>query len=316
MFNPKAFENSVPEGVGVLEAIETAITSEMKRFVPLKKTTIGGIVGGPLAAMTITHTYSYSTSLCDKVLEAVYRFPLPGDAAVTGVVVTFGDVEIRTELEERRQAEQEYADAREQGRQAVVMTRESPDVFTLRVSGIQPDQDVTVETSYVQLAKAEGAGWTLRVPLTTAPRYVRDDETGSPHASGQPLLTLRHPGHSFSLDVLMPDGTEINSPTHSLDISDEDGRRRVRLSGGSVVPDRDFVLRWSARQESERTTLSVLTYEDAPGGYRYFLALVAPPAHPSPDSLVPREIVLLVDHSGSMGGERSGRRLTAPSRGS
>mgnify|MGYP000855539449 CR=1 FL=1 len=63
----------------------------------------------------------------------------------------------------------------------------APDVFTLRVSGIRPDEDVTVETSYVQLARPDGAGWSLRAPLATAPRYVRSDERTSRHAQGQPL---------------------------------------------------------------------------------------------------------------------------------
>ncbi|MDO8672770.1 MAG: VIT and VWA domain-containing protein [Dehalococcoidia bacterium] len=304
MFNPRAFENSAPEGVGVLEVAGKEKTGKLNRFIPLKMTIVGGTVGGPLAAMTITHTYGYPRSLCDKVLEAVYRFPLPGDAAVTGVLVAFGDVEIRAELKERKQAEEDYAEAKRQGRQAALVTRESPDVFTLSVAGIKPDEDVTVETSYVQLAKAEGTGWTLRVPLTTAPRYVRADETGSRHASGQPLFSLRDPGHSFSLDILLSEARTIESPTHSLASSDEDGRVRVRLRDGTVIPDRDFVLRWGARQERERAALSVLTYEDAAAGYQYFLAQVAPPASVKKENLVPREIVLLVDHSGSMEGDK------------
>ena len=130
-------------------------------------------MAGPLAGLRLTQVFGYAADQCDRVLEAVYRFPLPGDAAVTAVRVRFGDVEIRAELAERQQAEADYDRAREQGRQAALATRESPDVFTLQVAGIRPDQEVTVETSYVQLARPEGPGWSLRIPLTTAPRYVR-----------------------------------------------------------------------------------------------------------------------------------------------
>src|SRR5262249_47470388 len=149
-----------------------------------------------------------SRAQCDQVLEAVYRFPLPGDAAVTGVRVRFGAVEIQAELKERERAEQRYEEAKRQGRQAALLTRESPDVFTLQVAGIVPDQDVVVETDYVQLARAEGAGWSLRIPLTTSPRYVRSDELHSRHAQGQPLALLRDPGHRFSLDVTVVGGGE------------------------------------------------------------------------------------------------------------
>src|SRR5262249_14142459 len=156
---------------------------------------------GPLAALRLTQTYGYARQQCDKVLEAVYRFPLPGDAAVTKVRVTFGEVEIDAELKQRELAEADYETARREGRQTVLATRESPDVFTLHVAGLQPDQEIIVETSYLQLARAEGAGWSLRIPLTTAPRYVRSDEINSRHAHGQPLALLRDPGHRFAINL-------------------------------------------------------------------------------------------------------------------
>jgi len=174
---------------------------ERRQFVPLKRTELKGEIVGPLGSFHLTQVYGYSKEQMDKVLEAVYRFPLPGDAAVTGVTVRFGEVEIRAELKERGEAEKEYEEAKQEGRQAALATRESPDVFTLQVAGIQRDEDVAVETSYVQLAKPEGDAWSLRVPLTTAPRYVRSDELTSRPAHGQPLLLLRDPGHRFVLDV-------------------------------------------------------------------------------------------------------------------
>src|SRR5262245_21017932 len=173
MFNPKTFANSRPGGIGALE-----ITGEGGNqpdqpglFVPLKRTELSGEVTGPLASLRLTQIYGYSKEQCDKTLEAVYRFPLPGDAAVTGVRVSFGEVEILAELKEREQAETDYAEALVTGRQATLATRESPDVLTLRVAGIQPDQKIKVETHYVQVPRPEGAGWSLRIPLTTAPHY-------------------------------------------------------------------------------------------------------------------------------------------------
>src|SRR5205807_4143356 len=141
------------------------------------------------------------------------------------------------ELKERAQAEAEYDEAKRQGRQAALVTRESPDVFTLRVAGIQPGQDVTVETAYVQLARPEGTGWSLRIPLTTSPRYVRSDERTSRHAQGQPLALLRDPGHRFSLDLSLQGTGAVSSATHPLEVSTEGGRAHVRLREGEVVPD-------------------------------------------------------------------------------
>ena len=307
MFNPAAYENSRADGISVLEIIDAnGDGEEPRRFVPLQRTELRGEVVGPLAALRLTQVYRFSRQQCDKVIEAVYRFPLPGDAAVTVVLVRFGDVEIRAELKERQRAESDYEEAKKQGRQAALLTRESPDVFTLQVAGIGPDEDVSVETSYVQLARAAGGGnpgWSLRIPLTTSPRFVREDEATSRHAGGQPLLLLRDPGHRFKLDLALTAAGEATSSTHSLTQTLEDGRLRVQLADGEVVPDRDCVLCWRPVQEAERPNLQVTLHDDAASGLVYFLGLLAPPARKSGPA-IPREVILLVDHSGSMEGPK------------
>jgi Ca-activated chloride channel family protein len=303
MFNPRSYENSRPDGFPVVEVTGDG-ENVLRRFVPLRRTELRGEVFGPLAALRLTQVFGYSTADCDHVLEAVYRFPLPGDAAVTGVRVQFGDVAIRAQLAERRRAEAAYEEAKREGRQAALATRESPDVFTLQVAGLRPDQDVTVETAYVQLARPEGPGWSLRVPLTTAPRYVRDDEKGTRPAAGQPLGLLRDPGHRFALDLGLRGAEAIASDTHRLEVAREGDRARVRLQGGETLPDRDCVLTWRPAQEPARPTLQAFLHDDPASGHVCFLVLVAPPATHDPGSGPPREAILLVDHSGSMSGAK------------
>ncbi len=321
MFNSKAYWNSRSDGIPVLEIVDQHGASEgsasatpgesagsskegPRLFVPLKRTELRGEVTGPLAALRLTQVYGYARLQCNRVLEAVYRFPLPGDAAVTAVTVRFGDVEIQADLKERQQAEAEYDEAKRQGQQAALATRESPDVFTLQVAGLKPDQDVTVLTSYVQLAHPQSAGWSLRIPLTTSPRYVRSDEVTSRHAHGQPLALLRDPGHRFLMDVTIAGAGRVTSATHALDSVQEQGGLRVRLQGGEVLPDRDCVLSWLPDQAKTRPTLEVMTHVDHQAGQVYFLALVAPPASLPARGGAAREAILLVDHSGSMEGSK------------
>ena len=306
MFNPRAYENSRPGGIGVLEIVDgrEAREGRPRQFVPLRRTELCGEIVGPLASLELTQVYGYSQEQCDKVLEVLYRFPMPGDAAITGVRVRFGDVEIRAELKEREQAVADYQEAKKQGRQAALATRESPDVFTLQIAGIEPDQEVAVETSYVQLARAQGAGWMLRIPLTTAPRYIRTDEITSRHAQGQPLFLLRDPGHRFSLDLTLRGAGSVESDTHKLDLEQDQDGMRVRLKDGPVIPDRDCVLSWRPPAEQDRPSLQVLLHDDSASGLVYFLALVAPPAVHQAGQGVRREITLLVDHSGSMSGAK------------
>ena len=191
MFNPTMFDNSRPDGFGVLEVVPGRIlrASDPRLFVPLKRTELSGEVTGPLADLRLTQIFGYTADQCDKTLEAVYRFPLPGDAAVTGVTARFGERGDSRRTQGARARRSRLQRGQTAGPPGRPCHRESPDVFTLRIAGLQPDQEIRVETMYVQLARMEGQEWTLRIPLTTSPRYVREDEANSRHAQGQPLAS-------------------------------------------------------------------------------------------------------------------------------
>jgi Ca-activated chloride channel family protein len=302
MFHPAIYENSRPDGIGVLEIVQKKEKAE-RQFVPLKRSELRGEVVGPLADLRLRQVFGYSQTQSNRTIEARYRFPLPGDAAVTHVTVRFGEVEIVATLAARENAEAEYEKAKQEGRQAALATREAADVFTLQVAGIQPEQEVTVETRYVQLARQEGGQWVLRVPLTTAPRYMRSDERGSRSANGQPLALLRDPGHRFLLDLQLHGAQQVTSPTHALALTASKQGTQVQLQEGEVLPDRDCVLQWQAQQAERQPLLTLFHQRAATEANLYFLAQVAPPRAPQRQPL-PREIILLVDHSGSMTGPK------------
>ena len=306
MFHAAIYENSQPAGIGVLEIVseESAqgTPGPTRGFVPLQRSELRGEIVGPFATLQLRQIFGYTRADSPQTVEALYRFPLPGDAAVTQVTVHFGEVAIVATLQMRAAAEAEYAEAKAAGRQAALATREAADVFTLQLAGLQPDQAITVETDYIQLARSEGTKWSLRVPLTTAPRYTRGDERGTRPAAGQPLALMRDPGHRFALDLQMRKASAISSPTHAVAITETNGDSQVVLQGGATIPDRDFVLHWAGPQAQETPHLA-LTSQPAADGQRYFLAQVAPPSQASQPPL-PREVILLVDHSGSMSGPK------------
>lgn len=306
MFNPLAYENSRGDGVAVLEVIAPPETEQgaPRLFVPLRRSELTGVVTGPLAELCLTHRFGYARTECNRVLEAAYRFPLPGDAAVRSVTVRFGETVMAAALKAREEAEAEYDEARRENRQAALATRVAANVFTLLVTGLQPDEEIVVETRYVQLARSEGLQWSLRIPLTTAPRFVRRDELGQPQAKAQPLAVLRDPGHRFALDVEVMGPVMVASPTHALTTETGEAGLRVRLQDGEVLPDRDCVLTWQVAQAADRPALQVMVHDDPADDAIYCLAYVTPPAMIAPEQLAPREVTLLVDHSGSMRGPK------------
>jgi len=117
-------------------------------------------------------------------------------------------------------------------------------------------------------------------------------------------MMLRDPQHRFALDLVFCNAQNIQSPTHPLELASTEGGQKVRLAAGEVAPDRDCVLSWRTEQADQHPALHVLLHDDAATQQVYFLALLAPPKTLRRESLVPREAILLVDHSGSMEGAK------------
>jgi len=267
---------------------------------PLKETLVGGEVAGPLASLTLTQEFDCSFVPENRTVEAVYCFPLPGDGLVMGVSVLFGETRIQTELAERKAAEKEYSDAKNSGRQAALLTQESEDAFMLRITGISGTEPVRVETEFLLWLPPTEDGFSLRIPLTLAPRYSRRDEAGSKKANGQPLDVKWDPGHRARLSLVCRGFRSVECSSNALRVNeDTDGSLLVSFEEESVFPDQDIVLTLiSACPVQNQPGLNVFS---APDGT--FLALAVPPAA-EPEKRMPREILLLVDHSGSMEGPK------------
>lgn len=310
MLNKKNYENSLGDGHPVMEI---AGVTEGLSFVPLRKTEITGEITGPLASMKLIQTFSFSKEEFPDAIEAVYRFPLPGDCAVLGVRIMFGDCEVVALLKGREEAKQEYEKAKQEGKQAALATKQGPDIFSLNVNGIKPGEPVCVETTFAQVAKPEDDGWTLRVPLTTAPRYcaaiLNAIESGvtTPEAEAgiqaQPLAIARDPKHRFSVNLDFINASGIDSRTHLLtSLRNEDATHTaVSLLEHEEIPNKDFVISWKPKR-SKHPALKVYTHNESE--YTHFMALAIPPAESNAVETKPRETVIIVDQSGSMGGTK------------
>ncbi|WP_328470109.1 VIT domain-containing protein [Actinoplanes sp. NBC_00393] len=248
----------------------------------------------------------------DSALEATYIFPLPDRAAVTAMSMTAADRTVAAELRERAEARAEYDRAVAAGQRASIAEEERPDVFTMRVGNILPGERVTVRLRLVgPLAYEDGAA-TFRFPLVVAPRYVPGVPLSGPYAGdGQHPDTDAVPDASrITPPVLLPgfpnplklsigvevdpaglDLGEVRSSLHT--VTDDDGT--LRIAPGERA-DRDFVLRLAYAAGGE--TAVVVPDEEGDQG-TYQLVVLPPEAAAAPR---PKDVVLLLDRSGSMGG--------------
>lgn len=257
-------------------------------------------------------------------LEATYVFPLPHRSAVTGMRVTTGDRVVAAELREREAARHAYDEATDSGQRASVAEEERPDVFTMRVGNILPGERVSVALTLVNPLAYEDGEATFRFPLVVAPRYIpgspledawsgdgyADDTDAVPDASRiTPPLLLPGTKHSVPLTIdvgIDAAGGAVPQVRSSLPAQHTDDGR-IRLEPGERA-DRDFVLR--LRYDDDLTD-SLILVPDAYGDEGTYQLTVVPSG--STTSPLPRDVVLVLDRSGSMAGWKmmAARRVAA-----
>ena len=201
----------------------------------------------------------------------------------------------------REQARVEYDTARLEGRTAALLEQERPNLFTQQLGNIPPGTDVVVELTIDHpLEWVAGGAWEWRFPTVVAPRYLGAPGTVPDHQRVTVDVTDGPTSPTVSLTLSVVDALQAapSSPTHAIDVAD----RTVTLAG-SVALDRDIVVRWTACATSPgcsvRTKGLGRAAENAPDR-AYGLLTIVPPS--VPEAVVARDLVLLLDVSGSMTG--------------
>lgn len=293
---------------------------------PLERIDARATITGLVARTVLTQDFHNPH---DVSLEATYIFPLPARAAVTGLKMTADGRTVEAELKERAEARATYDEALAAGQRASIAEEERPDVFTLRVGNIVPGERVSVQLTLVGPLPYEDGEATYRLPLVVAPRYIPGaplsgssvgdgvvpDTDAVPDASRitPPILLPGFPNPvrlSIRADIdaggLPLHG--IRSSLHAISTKQgEQNKQGEPLTTIEITPgervDRDFILRL-AYGEAEATTTAFTLEPDSPVDENQragtFELTVLPPTGDSTQR--PRDVVLVLDRSGSMDG--------------
>ncbi len=258
---------------------------------------------------------TYENPYASKI-EAVYVFPLPQNAAVTDFVMQIGDRRIRGIIRERDEARRIYEQARSQGYVASLLTQERPNIFTQSVANIEPGKRIDIAIDYFHtLAYADGV-YEFVFPMVVGPRFnppgssdgVAAVPARMPGTSGQAtevqyLRPHEISSHMLSLRVDLDAGVEIgklSSPSHVIDVEREGPSCAVvTLRDGEAIPNRDFVLRYQVAEDDVHGAVAV--HREGSGGY--FTLVLQPPERMPEVPGRAREMIFVVDCSGSMEGE-------------
>lgn len=271
-------------------------------------------VSGTLARSVLRQRFRNPTN---DWVEAIYAFPLPEDAAVDTLRLRIGERIVEGEIQEREQARRTYEVARDAGQRTALVEQQRPNLFTTAVANIPPGAEITVEIAYQHMLDWREGRFSLRVPMAITPRYAGGkaspgaEEAAAP--DGWPLLpgelrntatfgAAQNARSAVDLEVQLQPGFELaalRSHYHSVTREQTEGGMRIRLDPGATA-DRDFLLSWAPADSAAAQPAFFSETVDDQG---YGLLMLMPPP---PDSThlpeAPRELIFVLDVSGSMAG--------------
>jgi len=273
--------------------------------VPLVGVDVQADIAGRGAKVKISQQFKNTEK---KPIEAVYKFPLPENAAVCGFRALIDSRIVEGKIEEKEKAFELYDKALADGHEAQLMDEERPNIFTLSVGNIKPGGSVIIEITYITLLDSYNSEVRFFLPTTISPRFTPASQKDE---NGIPVSALINPPFAFAV----PYGLAINinihnrksiasfeSPTHTINTKFRDDLATVTFSTDKAVMDRDFVL--TITYEKGFTNRAYISREKD----ETFLQIDFTPDDPPEEvqaNYLPkgREIVFVIDCSGSMQGD-------------
>ena len=271
---------------------------------PLKRTETSVSIAGVIASVHVSQTYKNDGQ---TPIEALYLFPASTRAAVHAMRMQIGERLIEAEIKEKKIAKATYEKAKKEGKSASLLEQQRPNVFQMNVANIMPGDEVKVDMEYTEfLIPTEGI-YEFVYPTVVGPRYSnKKEETAATSDKWvkNPYLTqgkLPESDFALSLEVRAPMPIrELSSPSHKIDTAFSGPMRALVTldKEESHQANRDFVLHYRLAGDKIQTGTMLFQGEDE----NFFLTMVQPPRRTTPDYVLKREYIFVVDISGSMNG--------------
>ena len=255
-----------------------------------------GRLDGVLFELTLRQTYRNTRQ---ATLEVVYSFPLPSQAVLLGFAAELNGQRKDGLITARQTAEREYEQALAEGDAPVMLEMLGGGVHTANIGNLKPGDEIVLEIRYAQLLSFEQGRLRLAIPTTIAPRYGDTQRAGlQPQQAPVASASVEYP---LSLSLTVGGSlarASVDCPTHAFSRSSVGCELRLDLQRGAYL-DRDVVI-VVAPTEACPSLLVTATDAVSPQAPQVVLAAFQTPAAPA---LGPIAIKLLVDCSGSMGGD-------------
>ena len=301
------------------------------RLAPTLKTQVDMNITGLIARVKVAQVFSNPTK---HWLNAVYTFPLPDKSAVDRLKMYVGERVIEGQIETRKKAKKVFETAKRTGKKATLIEQQRSNVFRNNIANIAPGETIEVLIEYQQTLDYNMGEFSIRFPMVVAPRYVpnlnpidgfgadgwatsnhSDSEEKRPQNPQQIKALAQHNSlnspikgaydkpHDVSIHVALDSGfmlDELESDFHPIDITEiTTGSYDIYLNNGTTLANRDFVLRW---RPMPNEVPQGAFFSQQVEGENYGLLMLLPPIEQAAQ-VMSKEVVFVIDTSGSMSGE-------------
>jgi Ca-activated chloride channel family protein len=218
-------------------------------------------------------------------IEGTYIFPVPEGASVSDFAMFIGGERVQGEILDSREARRIYEDIVRRMRDPGLLEYMGRNLFRARVYPIPANGEKRVQISYTEVLKADNGLVRYLYPLNTE-RFSRD-----------PLADV---SIAVRIESQVPI-VNVYSPSHKVSVrKDSEGTARVGYEDRDVRPDKDFHLYYSLSKDD--VGLSFLNWEGPEGGT--FMLLASPRFTAPGEKTAAKNVVLVLDSSGSMSGAK------------
>ena len=273
---------------------------------PLLRTQVNINVTGLLARARVTQRF---TNQSDTWVNGIYVFPLPEDAAVDHLEMQIGERLIVGQIQPTKRAEKIYQQAKHAGKKASLLEQHRPNLFKTSIANIGPGESIQISIEYQQSINYADNIFSIRFPTTLTERYLPSPPSEQPEIisseSGWSVSQSKPPEqqHTVSINVRLHTGFELgflHSEFHPIVQNQiQPGIYTTRLKHDTIA-NQDFVLSWQATSNQHPQAANFVQQTEQ--GH-YGMVMLMPPDPRHDIQRLAREVIFIIDTSGSMSGD-------------
>ena len=254
------------------------------KFLPLelKEVEIAAKISDQVSQTTLEQTF-YNPS--NRRVEGTYIFPIPENAEIESFQMEINGKMTKGEILNAKKAKEIYEKIVRESKDPALMEYSDMAIFKIRIFPIEPKKEKKIKIKYKELLKKDGRMNAYKFPLR-AEKF------------------LTNPVNQISLKISIDSENELKSiysPSHKIDIERE-GKKSALLSykEKDILPENNFEILFSTHQDDESSIgFDFITYKEKGNETGYYAMLISP-GNWRPDSLIPKDVIFVLDSSGSM----------------